>query len=289
MSKLGNSLATLPILIACALLACAPPPALAQQAKPAASHAWMDKSLSPDERATLVLKQMTLDERIQLVHGLPTYSLPGLPGYKRTPGSLEGDGYTPAFPRLGLPALQIIGSGVGVTNLGRRWNGESTLLPSSLAETATWDTSAAYTFGQVIGRETRDQGFNVHIGGGIDLTREPRNGRNFEYHGEDPLLAGTILGHELKAIQDQHLVADVKHYAVNDQETGRAVVNSVLDKRSLRESDLLAFEIAIRESNAGAVMCSYNHVNGDYSCENDYLLNQVLKKDWGFTGWVMSD
>ena len=293
MPKIGKSLATLPFLLACALLACAPSPSRAQQAKPAATrppaHPWMNKSLSPDERASLVLRQMTLDEKIQMVHGLPTYSLPGLPDYKRTPGSLEGDGFTPAIPRLGLPALQIIGAGVGVTNLGRRWNGQSTLLPSSLAETATWDTSAAYAFGQVIGRETRNQGFNVQIGGGIDLTREPRNGRNFEYHGEDPLLAGKILGRELKAIQDQHLIADIKHYAVNDQETGRAAVNSVLDKRSLRESDLLAFEIAIKESNVGTVMCAYNRVNGDYSCENDYLLNQVLKKDWGFKGWVMSD
>ena len=232
---------------------------------------------------------MTLDEKIQMVHGLPTYSLPGQPGYKRTSGSLEGDGFVPAIPRLGLPALQIIGAGVGVTNLGRRWNGQSTILPSSLAETATWDMNAAYSFGQVIGRETRDQGFNVQIGGGVNITREPRDGRNFEYHGEDPLLAGKILGREVKAIQDQHLIADIKHYAVNDQETGRNVANSVVDKRSLRESDLLAFEIAIKESDAGVVMCAYNRVNDDYSCENDYLLNQVLKKDWAFKGWVMSD
>jgi beta-glucosidase len=264
-------------------------PVLAGQGKSVPAKPWMNKALSPDERATLLLKQMTLDDKIQFVHGVPTYSLPGLPGYKRAPGSLEGDGFVPAIPRLGLPALQIIGAGVGVTNLGRRWNGQSTLLPSSLAETATWDTNMAYDFGQVIGKETRNQGFNVQIGGGIDLTREPRNGRNFEYHGEDPLLAGKILGRELKAIQDQHLIADIKHYAVNDQDTGRGIVNAVLDKRSLRESDLLAFEIAIKESNAGVVMCAYNRVNGDYSCENDYLLNQVLKKDWGFKGWVMSD
>jgi beta-glucosidase len=289
MRAIAKTVATLPGIIACTLLAFVLSPVCAQQAKPAPAQPWANKALSPDERASLVLHQMTLDEKIELVHGLPTYSLPGFPGYKRTPGSLEGDGLTPAIPRLGLPALQIIGAGVGVTNLGRRWNGQSTLLPSSLAETATWDLNSAYSFGQVIGKETRNQGFNVQIGGGIDLTREPRNGRNFEYHGEDPLLAGKILGREVKAIQDQHLIADIKHYAVNDQETGRAVVNSVLDRRSLRESDLLAFEIAIKDSNAGVVMCSYNRVNGDYSCENDYLLNQVLKKDWGFKGWVMSD
>jgi beta-glucosidase len=232
---------------------------------------------------------MTLDEKVQLVHGVQANFDVGEPGYKRDSGSLQGDGYVPAIPRLDLPALQIIGAGAGVTNLGRRANGQSTALPSPLAETATWNPALAFEFGAVIGRETRSQGFNVSIGGAINLAREPRDGRTFEYHGEDPLLAGAILGRELKAIQDQHLVATIKHFAVNDQETGRSEANSIIDRRSLHESDLLAFEIALHESNAGVVMCSYNRVNGDYSCENDYLLNQVLKRSWGFNGWVMSD
>jgi beta-glucosidase len=275
--------------IAVALLAGTLPLLAADPPAQLKKRPWMNKQLSPDKRAELVLKQMTLDEKIQLVHGRRTYSQIGDPDYRRIPESLEGDGFVPAIPRLGIPALQIIGAGVGVTDIGRRPNGQSTMLPSSLAETATWDLKMAYEFGAVIGKETRNQGFNVHIGGGINLTREPRNGRNFEYHGEDPLLAGKILGRELKAIQDQRLVADIKHYAVNDQETGRGTLSSNLDKRSLRESDLLAFEIAIKESDAGVVMCAYNRVNGDYSCENDYLLNRVLKKGWGFKGWVMSD
>lgn len=113
--------------------------------------------------------------------------------------------------------------------------------------------------------------------------------RNFEYHGEDPLLAGTILGRELKAIQDQHLVAMTKHFAVNDQESFRFTLSSNIDKRSMRETDLLAFEIAIRDSNVGNICGAYNRVNGVYACENSYLLNDVLKKDWGYKGWVMSD
>lgn len=250
---------------------------------------WMNPALPPDERANLVIGQMTLDEKIQLVHGVRTYFQVGEPGYKKAPGSLEGDGYVPAIPRLALPALQIVGAGVGVTNWGRRAGGQSTALPSALAETASWNPALAYEFGALIGRETRDQGFNVSIGGGVNLTRDPRDGRNFEYHGEDPLLAGTILGRELKGIQTQHLVATIKHYAVNDQETGRSEVNSIIDERSMHESDLLAFEIALRESNAGAMMCSYNRVNGVHSCENDHLLNEVLKRSWGFHGWVMSD
>ncbi len=244
---------------------------------------WTNTRLSPDERADLVVKQMTLDEKIQLVHGSMAMFGP------KIPGALGGDGFVPGIPRLGIPDLNLIGAGVGVTNLGKRAQGTATALPASLAETATWDTKLGYEFGAVIGRETRAQGFNVSLGGGNDIMREPRNGRNFEYHGEDPVLAGEIIGQELKAIQDQGVIADIKHYAVNCQETDRFGVSSNLDKRSLRELDLLAFEIGIRDSGVGTVMCAYNRVNGEYSCENDYLLNQVLKKDWGFKGWVMSD
>ncbi len=244
---------------------------------------WTNNHLSPDERASLVVKAMTLDEKIQLVHG--SMAMLG----RKIPGALGGDGFVPGIPRLGIPDLNLIGAGVGITNLGKRTNGQATALPASLAETATWDPKLAYEFGTVIGRETRDQGFNVSLGGGNDIMREPRNGRNFEYHGEDPILAGKIIGQELKAIQDQGVIADIKHYALNCQETDRMGVSSNLDQRSMRELDLLAFEIGIKDSGVGTVMCAYNRVNGVYSCENDYLLNQVLKKDWGFQGWVMSD
>jgi beta-glucosidase len=246
-------------------------------------HPWMNTKLSADERADLLMKQMTLDEKIQLVHG--SMAMLG----QKIPNALGGDGFVPGIARLGIPDLNLIGAGVGVTNLGKRPNGQATALPSSLAETATWDPKLAYEFGAVIGRETRNQGFNVSLGGGNDIMREARSGRNFEYHGEDPVLAGKIIGPELKAIQDQGVIADIKHYAVNCQETNRTGVSSNLDQRSLRELDLLAFEIGIRESGVGTVMCAYNRVNGVYSCENDYLLNQVLKRDWGFQGWVMSD
>jgi beta-glucosidase len=127
------------------------------------------------------------------------------------------------------------------------------------------------------------------LGGGVNLTREPRNGRTFEYMGEDPILAGTMVGHRIKAEQGQHVIGDIKHYALNDQESGRNAVNVNVDERAMRETDLLAFEIGLRESNAAAVMCSYNRVNGDYACENKHLLTDVLKKDWNFPGFVVSD
>ena len=141
----------------------------------------------------------------------------------------------------------------------------------------------------LFGEELRDQGYNMTLGGGVDITREPRNGRNFEYQGEDPILAGTMVGNLAKGVQAQNLIGDIKHYALNDQETGRNIGNAILDKRSMRETDLLAFEIDIKIGDPGAVMCAYNKINGDFSCENDYTLNEVLKKDWGFKGFVVSD
>jgi len=251
---------------------------------------WMDKSLSPDRRADLLIEQMTLDEKIQLVHGS------GMMGPMRMGGvdpliaarSLGGAGFVPGVARLGIPDIQMADSAVGVT-LGGAHSRYSTALPSALADASTWDLKTAYEFGALIGRELRDQGYNMSLGGGVNITREPRNGRNFEYDGEDPILAGKMDGQLMKGMQAEGVIGDIKHYAVNDQETGRNIVNAIIDKRAMRETDLLAFEIAIRDSQAGAVMCSYNRVNGDYSCENSYLLTDVLKKDWGFKGWVLSD
>jgi beta-glucosidase len=250
---------------------------------------WMNTRLSPDERADMVIHQMTLDEKIQLVHGSMAmrWQSQGMKG--PIPGALGGDGFVPGIPRLGIPALQLVGAGVGVTGQGDRANSQATALPSALAETSSWNPDIARAMGDVIGKETWRQGFNVSLGGGIDLTREPRDGRNFEYHGEDPLLAGVMPGTELRAIQAQDVIADIKHYAINDQDAGRTNANSILDKRSMRETDLLAFQIAIERSHVGTVMCSYNLVNGVYACENKYLLTDVLKHDWDFPGWVMSD
>ena len=163
------------------------------------------------------------------------------------------------------------------------------MLPSTIAGAATWDLKRAYEYGELIGRELRDQQYNSSLGGGVDLMREPRNGRNFEYMGEDPILAGKMLSEFVKGMQSQKVIADVKHYAFNDQETARNSYNVRMDKRTMRETDLLAFEIAITEAQPGMVMCSYNKLNGDWACENSYLLNDLLKKTWGFKGFVVSD
>jgi len=247
---------------------------------------WMNSSLSPDERATMVVKEMTLDEKISLLHGT---GMSGLgPVSPLAVHSNGGAGYVVAIPQLGIPAIQMSDAAYGVRMSGE--NGRySTALPACVAGAASWDLDAAHEYGALIGRELRAQGYNMSLGGGVNLTREPRNGRNFEYMGEDPILAGKIVAQVIKGTQDQHVIGDIKHYALNDQESGRNAANVNIDKRAMRESDLLAFEIGLRESDAAAVMCSYNRVNGDYACENHYLLTEVLKNDWNFKGFVLSD
>lgn len=250
------------------------------------SFPWMNTQLSPDERAALVVKEMTLDEKITLLHGT---GHPGLgPMSPLSVGSNGGAGYVVGIPRLGIPGIQMSDAAYGIRASGQ--NGRySTALPCNLAAAASWNLDAAYEYGALIGRELRAQGFNMSLGGGVDVTREPRNGRNFEYLGEDPILAGKLVGQLIKGTQDQHVLGDIKHYALNDQESGRNAVNVNIDERSMRETDLLAFEIGIRDGNPAGVMCSYNRVNGEYACDNKYLLKDVLKKEWKFPGFVLSD
>ncbi|ADW71177.1 beta-glucosidase family protein [Granulicella tundricola] len=264
-----------------ALISLALPIAAVAQAAP--QHAWDQKALSSGERAALVLKQMTLDEKIAFIHG---YGMPIEPGADAL--SNGGAGGNVGVPRLGIPRIEMADAAYGVTRSAP--NGRyATALPSVLAATSSWEPKSAYAYGALIGTELRQQGYNMTLGGGVNLTREPRDGRTFEYAGEDPLLAGTMDGNLMRGEQDQHVLGDIKHYAINDQEDGRFAVNAEIDKRSMRESDLLAFQIALEIAHPSAVMCSYNRVNSVYSCENDYLLHDVLKGDFHFDGFVISD
>ena len=235
---------------------------------------------SPDVRADCVLSQMTLDEKIQLVHG-------SSPSQWWTQPLPRGAGsFIPGIPRLGVPDLYFADGSVGVSASV----GQGTVLPSAIASAATWDLNEAAKYGTVIGSELSAYGINVNLGGNVNNTgREPRDGRTFETKGEDPILAGKINAAHLKAIRDQYVMAGMKHFALNDQESGRTTANVLIDDRSARESDLLAFEISMKDSGAQSVMCSYNLINSAWACENQALLNQVLKTDWGFPGYVMSD
>jgi beta-glucosidase len=240
----------------------------------------------PDQRADSLVALMSQDEKIQLVASAGT---PGSNNFSFPRGA--GD-YIPGIPRLGIPDLYYADGSVGVGNAA----GQAIALPSSIASAASWDLHEAYKYGSVIGSDMRAYGVNVNLGGNINLIgREPRDGRTFETKGEDPILAGKITAAHIRGIQDRHILGCIKHFALNDQETGRALANAIIDERSARESDLLAFEIGIRDSNVQSVMCSYNLIQwgaagaGAYSCENSHLLNDILKGDWGFPGFVMSD
>ncbi|HEY8053483.1 MAG TPA: glycoside hydrolase family 3 C-terminal domain-containing protein [Steroidobacteraceae bacterium] len=247
---------------------------------------WMNAALSPDVRADMLVRQLTLDEKVQLLHGIGWGPL--LAGSPVPPDNNGGAGQIPGIPRLGIPSLQQADSAVGI-RMAALQSRYATLLPSVLGAASSWDPQAADLYGDVIGRELRAQGFNQSIGGGVNLARDPRNGRLFEYPGEDPLLAGVTVGHVIRGVQANQVMGDIKHFALNDQETGRFVVDVRISKKAARESDLLAFELGLRIGQPSSVMCSYNKVLGDWACENDWLLNQVLKGAWHFPGFVVSD
>lgn len=283
--------------------------ALSQTAWPVASSAKDEAPSAPsrpgdveaDRRAAKLVDAMTLEEQLQLIRPLAATSYQFAPGANsfpegmRTPppaGAISSAGYVPPIPRLRWPALQESDGPIGVANM-KGWirgiDDQATNFPSSIAWAASFDATLARRVGEAIGQEAHSKGFNVMLAGGVNISRDPRGGRNFEYAGEDPLLAGRIAGATIAGIQSRNVVSTVKHYALNDQESGRGVLDARISEAGARESDLLAFEIALAEGRPGSVMCSYNRVNGDHACENDWLLNKVLKGDWGFRGWVMSD
>jgi beta-glucosidase len=264
------------LLLAAALVA------TAAQAQPASNSAT-----DPDARASALVKQMTSQERNLLLHGF--FSRPNNVNKLPQIGAPYAAGYTPAIARLGIPQLAESDASLGVAWIDGKRAKDATALPSGLALASTWDLKIAYAGSAAIAQDARASGLNVLLAGGMDLTREPRNGRNFEYLGEDPLLAGTLGGETVRAIQDQHVMSTVKHYALNAQETQQSAIGVNISEAAARESDLLAFEIAIERGNPGAVMCAYNHFNGPFACGSDFLLNKVLKQDWGYPGFVMSD
>jgi beta-glucosidase len=265
---------------------CATQALIAQETSP--SRPWMDSRLTPDQRADLLLRRMSTDEKIALLHG--PMAVPFGPG-GIPKGAVGAAGYIPGNDRLGIPAQQESDASLGVTNpsLVRGAQDMSTALPSSIGLAATFNPAIAFAGGRMVGTEARAKGINVQLAGGLNLARDPRGGRNFEYLGEDPLLAGIMAGESVRGIQSTGIISTVKHYALNDQEHNRMTADAVIAEDAARESDLLAFQIAIERGDPGSVMCSYNLVNGVYGCQNDFLLNQVLKREWGYRGYVMSD
>jgi beta-glucosidase len=242
---------------------------------------------SPDARAAAIEARLTDAERLQMVRS--TFSRPDRTNKPLPDGALVSASYTAPIARLGIPALSETDASLGVAWVNGARKDGATPLPASLSLASTWDPSVAYRGSALIAKEARAKGFNVLLAGGVNLAREPRNGRNFEYLGEDPLLAGILGGETIRAIEDSHMISTVKHFAVNPQETGRHVVNSRLSDAAAHDSDLLAFKIAIERGKPGSVMCAYNRYNGPNACQSPYLLTQILRDEWRYPGFVMSD
>jgi beta-glucosidase len=247
----------------------------------------------PDTRARETEAQMTDDERfsllVSLIGAVPSI---GVPRDKRIPETVTNmsAGYTPGVARLGIPALQSSDASMGVTNPGYRPDDKgATAFPASIAVGSSFNPALAREGGAAIGREARVRGFNIMLAGGINLARDPRNGRNFEYYGEDPYHTAILGGEAVNGIQSQQVISTLKHYTLNNNETNRHWLDAIIDPAAHRESDLLAFQIAIEKSQPGAIMSGYNKINGEYASGNHHLLNDVLKGAWGYKGYVMSD
>ena len=221
-----------------------------------------------------LLSAMTLDEKLALLHG----------AHDPEPAvGLESAGYIPPVPRLGIPALRLADGPAGIRSLA-----PATALPAPVALAASFDRDLAYRYGETIGMEGLARNQDVLLSPMVNIVRVPQAGRNFETFGEDPLLAAEIVTREILGIQSKGMMATVKHFAVNNQETDRLHVNATVDERTLREIYLPAFEAAVKNGVA-SVMCAYNRVNGPFACESSALLLDILRREWGFQGFVMTD
>ena len=203
--------------------------------------------------------------------------------------------YTNPVPRLGIPSLRMSDGPHGLRVQGEGGdNGvtgsfPATAFPTAAALACGWDEENARKVGRAIGKEAHKYGVHVVLGPGANIKRSPTAGRNFEYFSEDPLLAGKLAAAEVEGIQSEGVAACVKHFALNNAENYRFMGNSVADMRAMREIYLKVFEIVVRKSRPAAMMCAYNKINGEYCSQNKWLLTDVLRRDWGFDGLVMTD
>jgi beta-glucosidase len=222
---------------------------------------------SPDA----LIAAMTLAEKISFVHG------------SSDPQSLGQAGYIPGVARLGIPPLRLTDGPAGV-----RVTHPSTAMPAPVALASSFDPALARQYGEIIGRNGRALGQDVLLSPMVNTIRVPYAGRNFETFSEDPLLSGQTVAGEVRGIQSQGLIATTKHYAENNQEQDRQTVDVQVGEQALHEIELSGFEAAVR-AGTGSIMCSYNKINGETGCGNSELLTSILKEQWGFRGWVMSD
>jgi beta-glucosidase len=249
-------------------MAAAPGAARAQE-----RPAYLDDSKTVDTRVEDLLSQLTLEEKVTMVHADSHFGAGGV-------------------PRLGVPELMMDDGPLGV----REENGPagkvddfSTAMPATLGLAASWNPDLATAYGAVIGQEARQRGKNIMLGPSLNIQRTPLCGRNFEYMGEDPYLTSRMAVNYIGGEQAQGISSCAKHFAANSQEYQRNTINEIIDERTLHEIYFPAFHAVVREAGVMTVMGAYNLINGQHCCESDYLLNQILKGEWGFKGIVVSD
>lgn len=287
-----------------------------------AQNPWMDEAVVAEQaaaqddaakeaiansRAKMLLSAMTLEQKLQQLTGARPEVLPELP-------QCYGARHVSGIASLNIPTYRITNGPVGLGQndcvsldvmreptvdfgfgpvqigvLTHPSSAKATALPSATTAAASFDPAMAALYGEVIATEMHNLGLHVFEAPGVNLARLPILGRNFEYFGEDPYLSGVMAVAETKAIQARGLIAMPKHYAANEQETNRMTIQTTVDRQTLRELYLLPFEMAVKDGKAASVMCAYNYVNGQSSCESRELLTDILRKDWGFTGYVQSD
>lgn len=217
---------------------------------------------------------MTLDEKITELHGISDDQ------HKR---------YVPGIPRLSIPPLRVANGPAGVGPADDPEQKPATAFPAPISLASTFDTNLAKENGNLLGSETQDLGHNLLEGPAINIARVPVSGRTFEGYGEDPYLAGQLAAANIEGIQSNGVIAEVKHYAANNQEQNRLTINEIIDDRTLHEIYLPQFEAAVKDGHVGSVMCAYPQINGDFACQSSYLLQDVLHNQWGFSGFVQSD
>ncbi len=222
-------------------------------------------SAEMERRVESILGRMTLAQKLDILGGVDGFFISGA-------------------PNLGVPRMKMADGPVGVRNFGR-----ATAFAAGIGLSATWNPELAGRVGTELGRDARAKGVHFLLGPGVNIYRSPTNGRNFEYFGEDPFLAARVASGYIKGVQSQGVSATVKHFMGNNSEYDRHATDSIIDERTMREIYLPTFEAAVKEARVGAIMSSYNLVNGEHASQNKFLLTDVARKDWGFDGVMMSD